>query len=131
MIREYQKNANPTLVTLKVLEFYGGDKWRIDEGIEMSRCIQQLVEDELVQDLMPDEETRNALESAGGITWREDQGIEGRRCILQIIKEEWKNVKPSILRYHRELRRELGEGWIQSLRTDLEPAVHRLLGEDW
>ena len=36
MIREYQKNANPTQAA-KVLEFYGGDKWRIDEGIEMSR----------------------------------------------------------------------------------------------
>ena len=65
------------------------------------------------------------------MNWREDQGVEGRICILRIIKEEWKNVKPSVLRYHRELRRELGEGWNQSLRTELEPAVQRLFGEDW
>ena len=65
------------------------------------------------------------------MNWREDQGVEGRRCILGIIKEEWKNVKPSVLRYHRESRRELGEGWIQSLRTEIKPAVQRLLGEDW
>ena len=43
---------------------------------------------------------------------------------------QWKNVKPSVLRLHRELRREL-EGWIQSLRTELEPAIQGLLGEDW
>ena len=83
MIREYQKNSNPTPATLKVLEFYGGTEWRIDEGIEMSRCNQRLVEDELVQhylrESMSVEETRNTLESAGGITWREDQGVEGRR----------------------------------------------------
>ena len=36
---------------------------------------------------------------------------------MQIIKEELRNIKPSILRYHMELRRGLGEGWIQSLRT--------------
>ena len=103
LIGEYQKNANQTPATLKVLEFYGGDEWRIDKGIEMSRCIQRLVEDELVQqyqgDLMPDEETRNALESAGGITWREDQGVEGRRCILRIIKEEQKNGRTKNLVY--------------------------------
>ena len=66
LIGEYQKNANPTLSTMKLLEFYGGYKWRIDKGLEMSRCIQRLVEEELVQnyqrDLMPDEETRNPLE---------------------------------------------------------------------
>ena len=50
---------------------------------------------------------------------------------MRIIKEEWRNIKPSILRYHKELRRELREGLIQSLRTELEPALQRLLGEDW
>ena len=78
LIREYQKNAKPTQATMKLLEFYGGDNWRIDEGAEMSRCIQRLVEEELVQnyqsDSMPDEETRNALEKAVGMNWREDQG---------------------------------------------------------
>ena len=72
------EEANPTQATLKLLEFYGGDEWRIDEGVEMSRCIQRLVEEELVQnyqsDSMPDEETRNALEKAVGMNWREDQG---------------------------------------------------------
>ena len=29
------------------------------------------------------------------------------------------------------MRRGLGEGWIQSLRTELQPEVRRLLGEDW
>ena len=46
-------------------------------------------------------------------------GVEGRSCIMQIIKEEWKNIKPSVLRYHKELRREL------------KAAVQGLLGEDW
>ena len=50
---------------------------------------------------------------------------------MQIIKEESRNIKRSILRYHRELRRELGEGWIQSLRPELEQAVQCLLGKDW
>ena len=49
LIREYQKDANPTPATLKILEFYGGHKWRIDKGIEMRRCIQCLVEEELVK----------------------------------------------------------------------------------
>ena len=37
LIREYQKNAKPTQATMEILEFYGGEKWRIDEGAEMSR----------------------------------------------------------------------------------------------
>ena len=65
---------------------------------------------------MLDEKTRNVLEDTVGMNWREDQGVEGRSCIMQIIKEDWKNIKPSVLRYYRELRRELKEGWIQSLR---------------
>ena len=101
----------------------------------MSRCIQRLVEEELVQnyhrDSMPDKGTRNTLDYAAGMNWREDQGVEGISCILQLITEEWKKIKPSILWYHRELRKELGEGWIQSLRTELKPAVQHLLGEDW
>ena len=75
----------------------------------MSKFIKCLVEEELVQnyqrDSTPDEETRNVLEYAVGMNLREDQGVEGRRCILRIVKEEWKNVKPSVLRYHRKLRR--------------------------
>ena len=101
----------------------------------MSRCIQCLVEQELVQnyqrDSMLDEETRNAPEKGVGTNWREDQGVEGRSYIMRIIKEEWRNIKPSILRYHRELRGGLGEGWIQSLRTKLELEVWCLLEEDW
>ena len=82
LIREYQKNANPTQATLKLLEIYGGEEWRIDEGVEMSRCIQHLVVEELIKiykrDSTPDEETRNALEYAVGMNWRKDQGVEGR-----------------------------------------------------
>ena len=59
LIREYQKSAKPTQATMKILEIYGEDKWRIDKGAEMSRCIQRLVEKELVQnyqrDSTPDE----------------------------------------------------------------------------
>ena len=70
LIREYQMNAKLTQATMEIFEFYGGEKWRIDEGAKMSRCIQCLVEQELVQnyqrDLTPDEETRNALEKAMG-----------------------------------------------------------------
>ena len=90
LIREYQKNAHPTQATLKLLELYGEDKWRIEEGVKLSRCFQGLVEEELIQnyqrDSTTDEEKRNALEYVGGMKWREDQGVEGRRCILGIIK---------------------------------------------
>ena len=75
LIREYQKNTNSTPATLKVLEI-------INEGVEMSRCIQRLVEDELVQHYqrgsMPDEKIRNALESAGVIT----------SCIQRLAEDE-------------------------------------------
>ena len=67
----------------------------------MSRCIQGLVEEELVKDYQrdskPDAETRCALEEGVGASWREDQGVVGRSYILRIIKEEWGNLKPSIL----------------------------------
>ena len=101
----------------------------------MRRCIQHLVEEDLVhnyqRDSMPDEETRNALEKAVGTNWREDQGVKGKSYTMRIIKEEWRNIKPIRLRYHRELRGGLGERRIQSLRTELEPEVPCLLGEDW
>ena len=130
---EYKKNAKPDPITLKVLELFGGEAWRKDEGTDMRRCIQRLVEDELVQQYQrnsrPYEETRAVLESCGGMAWREDTGEEGRKSIQQVIKEEWKSVKPSVLRYHRALRRELGEELIQSLKTELEPNVQKLLGE--
>ena len=83
------------------------------------------------RDSTSDEETRNALDKAVGTNWREDQGVEGRSYIMRIIKEEWRNIKPSRLRYNRQLRRGLGEGWIQSVRTELKPEVWRLLGEEW
>ena len=99
----------------------------------MRRCIRRFVEDELVQQYQrnsrPDAETRDALESCGGAAWREDKWEEGRKCILQIIKEEGKSVKPSLLRYHRVLRKVIGEGWIQSLNAELEPIVQWLLGK--
>ena len=50
---------------------------------------------------------------------------------MRIIKEEWRNIKSNILRYHRELRGGLGEGWMQNLRAELEPEVWCPLGEDW
>ena len=85
LIREYQKKANLTPATLKILEFYGGDKWRIDEGIEMRRCIQHLI-DELEQQyqrsLRPDKETSTVMESSRGTTWREDTGDEVKKNIL-------------------------------------------------
>ena len=84
----------------------------------MRRCIRRLVEDELTQqyqqNLRPDEETRGVLESCGGEALREDMGKEGRKCILRIVREEWKSLKPSLLRYHPELSKELGERWIHS-----------------
>ena len=59
----------------------------------MSRCIQSLVEKELVhnyqRDSTPDEETRNALEKIVGTNWREDQGVVGGSYIMQVIKEGW------------------------------------------
>ena len=83
------------------------------------------------RDSTPVEGTRNALEKDLGTNCREHQGVEGRSYIMRIIKEEWRNIKPSRLRYHREVRGGLGEGWIQSLRTELEPEVQCLLGKDW
>ena len=117
------------------MDFYGGEDWRTKEGAKMSRCIKRLVEEELVKDYQrdskPDEETRRTLEEGLGASWREDQGVAGRSYILRIIKEEWGNLKPSVLRYHRELRGELGVGWIQNPKTELEPAVQHLLGKEW
>ena len=79
----------------------------------MSRCIKCLVEEELVhnyqRDSTFDEEARNVLEKAAGTNWRKDQGVEGRSYIMGIIKEEWRNIKLSRLRYHREVRGGLGE----------------------
>ena len=46
-------------------------------------------------------------------------------------KGNWKSVKPSVLRYHQVLIRELEEDWIQSLKTELEPNLQKLLGEGW
>ena len=96
---EYQKNANPDSTTLKVLKFLGGEEMRKDQGTDMRRCIQCLVEDKLVQQYQknsrPDQETREALESSGGTAWREDEGEERRKGILRTVKEEWKSVKPS------------------------------------
>ena len=116
---------------MNILEFYGGENWRTDKEAVMSRCIQRLVEKVLVhnyqRDWTPDKETRHALEKGVGTNWREDQGVVGRSYIMGIIKEEWGNIKPSFLKYHRELR----GGQIQNLRTELEPEVRRLLGEDW
>ena len=49
----------------------------------MSRCIQRLVEKELVQNYQRvstlDEKTRNALEKAVGMNWREDQWGRGKK----------------------------------------------------
>ena len=57
----------------------------------MSRCIQRLVEEELVTDYQrdsePDKETRCSLEERVGAKWREDQGVTGRNYILGVIKE--------------------------------------------
>ena len=117
------------------MDFYGGEDWRTKEGAKMSRCIKRLVEEELVKDYQrdskQDEETRRALEEGVGASWREDQGVAGRSYILRIVKEEWGNLKPSFLRNHRGLRGELGVGWIQNLKIDLEPTVQNLLGEEW
>ena len=67
LIMEYQKNANPDPMTLKVLEFWGGEEWRQDEGADMRRCVRCLEEDDLVQkyqrNLRPDAETKEALET--------------------------------------------------------------------
>ena len=40
LIREYQRNAIPDAYNLKLVEFYGGEEWRKNEGAEIKRCIQ-------------------------------------------------------------------------------------------
>ena len=32
LIKEYQKNAKPTQSDIRLLEFYGGEDWRTNEG---------------------------------------------------------------------------------------------------
>ena len=54
LIREYQRNTKPIQSTIKLLEFYGGEDWRKNEGAGMKRCIQRLVEEELVKDYQRD-----------------------------------------------------------------------------
>ena len=70
MIKEYQRKAKSTLSTRRLLEFYEGENWRKDEGAGMKRCIQGLVEEELVTDYQrdsePDEETRSTLQERVG-----------------------------------------------------------------
>ena len=53
---------------MKILEFYGGERWRIDEGAEMSRCIQRLAEIKEIQHQMKKQETpcRDKLERRPG-----------------------------------------------------------------
>ena len=46
LIREYKKNIKLTQRNMKILEFYGGKVWRTNEGAEMRRCLQRLVEEE-------------------------------------------------------------------------------------
>ena len=69
MILKYQKNANPDIKTLNLLEFWEGEDWRGDRGEEMRRCIQRLVEDELIQQYQqsprPETETMGILEFWG------------------------------------------------------------------
>ena len=135
LIREYKKNAKPTQIAMKILEFYGGENCGTNEGAEMRRCIPRLVEEELVKDYQsdsePDEDTRPILEERVGASWKEDQGVVGRSYILRIIKEEWGNVKSSVLLHHRELRGELGVGLTQNLKIELEPAFQHLFGKGW
>ena len=79
------------------MEFYGGEDWRKNEGAELKRCIQRLVEDKYVKDYQrdsePDKEIRGPLEEKVGAKWREDQGVAGRSYILGIIKEGKRNLE--------------------------------------
>ena len=71
----------------------------------MRRCIQRLVEDELIQKWKTGYRDkrysgvlgRRKLEGrqGGGENWREDKREEMQRCILRIVKEEWKILKPN------------------------------------
>ena len=54
-----------------------------------------------------------------------------QRCILRIIKEDQKTINPSILKYHRDLRRELGEGLITPMESGMKEMIQKILGEDW
>ena len=39
LIREYQRNAKPTQSTIRLLEFYGGEDWRKNEGARRKRYV--------------------------------------------------------------------------------------------
>ena len=39
LVREYQRNAIPDMCDLKLMEFYGGAEWRLNEGADLKRCI--------------------------------------------------------------------------------------------
>ena len=78
LIREYQRSAIPNLDNLRLVEFYGGEEWRKDEGAEMSRCIRRIVEKELVDDyqrnLRPSEEVKCALKEIVGKIGEKSRG---------------------------------------------------------
>ena len=78
LIREYQRSPIPDMYNLRLVEFYGGEEWRKNEGAEIRRCIQRIVEKELVDSYQknsrPSEEVRCALEEIVGEDWREEQG---------------------------------------------------------
>ena len=92
LIREYQRSTIPEPYNLRLMEFYGGEYWRKDEGAEMKRCIQRIVEKELIdkyhKNLKPSEEVGCVLEERIGENWREEQGVPGRNYIMMLSKEE-------------------------------------------
>ena len=49
LILKYQKNTDPDIKTLNLLEYWGREGLREDRGEKMRRCIQLLVEDELIK----------------------------------------------------------------------------------
>ena len=74
------------------MEFYGGAEGRTSEGDDLKRCIQRILEIELVdryqKNSRPSEEVRGELEEMVGENWREEQGVPGRKYIGIVAKRE-------------------------------------------
>ena len=90
LVREYQTSAIPDMCDLKLMEFYGGAEWRLNEEADLKRCIQRILEIELVdnyqKNLRPSDEVRCVLKEIVGENWREEQGLPGRNYIGMIAK---------------------------------------------
>ena len=114
LVREYQRSAIPDMCDLKLMEFYGGAEWRLNEEADLKRCIQRILEIELVDNYQKNsrlsDEVRCALKEIVGENWREEQGLPGRNYIGMIAKRERIKKRESLPMEEEETRNEKTKG---------------------